>query len=259
MVSLDGPRKIHDPQCPMQNGKGSYDAATAGAKKLLLQHPANVRCTMTHPAPQLKELIDFFEDFGFKRSIIGPTINPIHSPSPVDFTEKDFAELSKQEEEFIPWILEKMASKEKIQYNPFDKFVGRIKNCAPKKDVKKCGACHGCTYVGADGSLFPCHRFGGMKEWQIGHILQEPDYDRYKKFWTDYRKILVSCESCWAWSICKGPCPWEILQQDGTFKNTTRFCEFLKARVEGAAYIYAWKQVHMPDNNGQKNNHNKNK
>lgn len=38
MVALDGPRKIHDAQCPTKDGKGSYIQATAGAKRAL-EHP----------------------------------------------------------------------------------------------------------------------------------------------------------------------------------------------------------------------------
>lgn len=33
MVSLDGPREVHDNQCPTKNNQGSYDAATANIKK----------------------------------------------------------------------------------------------------------------------------------------------------------------------------------------------------------------------------------
>lgn len=244
MVSLDGPKSIHDAQCPMHNGSGSFDLAAAGAKRLLKQSRATVRCTMAHPAPKLKELIDFFENFGFSRAIIGPTINPAFSPSSVDFTDADFLELARQEEDLIPWILEKSLKKEKLQYSPFHKFLARIQNCKPKTDVKKCGACHGCTFVGADGSLFPCHRFGGMKEWQIGHISVPPDYEKFKIFWAKYRNSLKNCESCWAWAICKGPCPWEIMKNDGTFNVNSRFCNFLKKRIEGAAYIYAWLEEH---------------
>lgn len=244
MVSLDGPQELHDQQCPTLSGKGSFAAAAKGAKKLLRVRPSNVRCTMIHPTPNLKELIDFFEKFGFKRALIGPTINPLMSPSSVDFTADDFNELARQEEALLPWILEKLSKKEKIEYSPFAKFLARIPNCAPKRNVKKCGACHGCTYVGADGSLFPCHRFGGMKEWQIGHISEPPDYGKMKKFWKEYRKSLVFCEKCWAWAICQGPCPWEQIQPDGTFNSQPRFCAFLKKRIEAAAFIYAWKLEH---------------
>lgn len=48
---------------------------------------------MAHPMPNLKEIVDFFDDFGFNHAIIGATVNPAQSPSPVDFTEEDFAEL----------------------------------------------------------------------------------------------------------------------------------------------------------------------
>ncbi len=242
MVSLDGPRKIHDAQCPTHDGKGSYNLATAGAKRMLTHRPVSVRCTATHPVPNLKELSDFFKDFGFGRALIGPTISPAHNTTPYDFTDEDFKELSRQNEALIPEMLEKSAI-----YAPFERLIARIDKCSSKGGSVKCGACHNCIFVDATGALFPCHRFGGMKEWQIGHISREPDIERYKKFWKDYRRSLVSCESCWAWPVCKGPCPWETVRPDGTFDKTIRFCEFRRHGVESAAYIYAWRQEHAKD------------
>ncbi len=242
MVSLDGPRSTHDAQCPTKEGKSSYDLVTAGAKRLLTQRHTAVRCTMTHPMPKLKELIDFFEDFGFKSCLIGGAHNPIKNQSSVDFTEEDYADHAKQDEALVPELLEKISKQQHMGYFPFDKIIANIKTCKQPCAIK-CGAGHGCLFVAADGVLYPCHRFGGMSKWQIGHISSGIDYGRYKKFWIDYRESLAqSCESCWAWPVCKGPCPWEIINPDGTFEKTLRFCDFRKARIELAAYIFAWQE-----------------
>lgn len=50
MVSLDGPQKLHDKQCPTQGGKGSYEMAVKGIKRLMARRRAvTVRGTMVHP------------------------------------------------------------------------------------------------------------------------------------------------------------------------------------------------------------------
>ena len=90
-----------------------------------------------------------------------------------------------------------------------------------------------------DGMLYPCHRFVGMEAWRIGTIEDGPDYGRCKKFWRDYRAcVAVKCESCWLWAQCKGPCPWEIAQADGSFKFSDRHCEQMEKHIKKAVAFY---------------------
>ena len=90
----------------------------------------------------------------------------------------------------------------------------------------KCGACRGTTTVGADGTLYPCHRFVGMDKWIIGSISNGPDYEKSKQFWCDYAKcVMETCSDCWAYPLCKGPCPWECAREDGTFALNEHSCE----------------------------------
>ena len=246
MVSLDGKKETHDAQCPTKNGRGSYDMAAAGAKRLLSKRQTDARCTMAHPMPNLKELIDFFERFGFRAARIGGAINIPQLQSPVDFTEEDYAEFARQNEAYIPEFLERTSSKKQIIYNPFHQLLENIKKCTTPNSIK-CGAGHSSLFVATDGTLYPCHRFGGMAKWKIGHISSGVDHARYKKFWLDYRNSLKhSCELCWAWSVCQGPCPWEVVKPDGTFEKAVRHCDFRKSYVEQAAYIYAWQQQPLP-------------
>ena len=234
MVSLDGPPEIHNRQCPTREGQGSFDAAAAGIKKLMARRRSvTVRCTMIHPAPRMLDLIRFFEDFGFTRIVLGRTVNPVN-PSSVDCTAEDFAGIDRQErEEVIPWILEKLAKGETPKYFPYATDL----NTEPKVSPFKCGACRGTTTVGADGNLYPCHRFVGMRAWQIGNISNGPDYERCKKFWRDYRlAVAQDCESCWMWAQCKGPCPWEIAQADGSFCGP-KHCDKAGQYIERSIYV----------------------
>jgi len=242
MVSLDGPPEIHDAQRPTRGGRGSFDAAAAGIKKLMARRRAvTVRCTMTHPVPRMLDLVRFFEDFGFARIVLGRAINPM-IPSPVDFTESDWKESERQEkEEIIPWLLDRLAVGEKPRYFPYAQFIAAQDEgtVTPEVSPFKCGACRGTTTVGADGTLYPCHRFVGMQAWRIGTISDGPDYERCKQFWRDYRSSIASvCESCWLWAQCRGPCPWDIAQADGTFSKPHRHCDLMKEYVKRAAYVY---------------------
>lgn len=256
MVSLDGPPEIHNAQCPTRAGQESFNAAAAGIKKLMARRRSvTVRCTMAHPAPRMLDLIRFFEDFGFTRIVLGRTVNPVN-PSPVDFTEDDFAECARQErEELTPWMLEKLTAGETPKYFPYAAFINEQEKgaCTSKVSPFKCGACRGTTTVGADGTLYPCHRFVGMKAWRIGSISSGPDYERCKQFWRDYRaSIAHDCESCWLWAQCKGPCPWEIAGADGSFRRPQRNCDLMKGYAESSAYFYVRKQMMAKEKSSKK-------
>lgn len=246
MVSLDGPPEIHDAQCPTRGGGPSFEQVTAGIRRLMARRRSvTVRCTMTHPAPRMLDLIRFFEEFGFTRIVLGRVVNPMH-PSPLDFTEEDEAECERQErEELIPWLLDKLARGDKPKYFPFASFIAEQDKDAPATAISpfRCGACRGTTTVGADGALYPCHRFMGMTAWQIGHIAEGPDLDKCKQFWRDYRAaIACDCETCWAWGQCRGPCPWDVARADGTFSLSPTHCDSVKRYIELAAYVYARKK-----------------
>lgn len=253
MVSLDGPRELHNSQCPMQNGDGSFDLAVTGIKKLMKKRRSvTVRCTMTHPVPNKMELIKFFENFGFSRIVLGRTVNPVN-PSPVDFTQDDYVSANQQElNEIIPWILDKLKKGETPKYFPYSRFIKKYEgNNLQPPSIFRCGACRGTTTVGADGTLFPCHRFVGMKNWKIGHIQTGPDYEKCKQFWRNYRKAIAKkCSFCWLWNNCGGPCPWEIAQSDGTFKITTRYCFDVEEHFKLASYIFVKKQRQNVENEG---------
>lgn len=241
MVSLDGPKELHDKQCPTQSGQGSFDAAAKGIKKLMARRRSvTVRGTMIHPLPKMLDLIKFYEEFGFTRMVIGKSTNPVNASS-VDCDACDLEEYFRQSsEEIVPWIVDKIQKGETPKYNPYSGIIEGLENGKISKKVSpfKCGAARGTTTVGADGTLYPCHRFTGMKEWQIGNIFDGPDYERCKNFWRNYHKTTVGrCSVCWQYSICKGPCPWELANANGTFREPYQ-CRHSEEYIKNAAYIY---------------------
>ena len=222
MVSLDGPKELHNGQCPTRGGEGSYDLAVEGIKKLM------ARRTMAHPAPNMMKLVRFFEDFGFTRIVLGRVYNPVYQ-SCCDLDEKDFVDLEKQmKEEVVPWMLSELKAGRRPKYFPFSGVVDKDEKTDPSEPISpfRCGACRGTTTVGADGTMYPCHRFVGMKNWIVGSVENGPDIEKCKDFWRKYREFVkANCFACWAYPFCHGPCPWEVAQSDGTFKLNKHHCE----------------------------------
>jgi radical SAM protein with 4Fe4S-binding SPASM domain len=151
-------------------------------------------------------------------------------------------------QELIPWMIEKLAAGETPKYYPYGSFVRELEEGKRTTRVSpfKCGACRGTTTVGADGTLYPCHRFVGMQAWRVGNVADGPDYERCKQFWRDYRASLSGvCQACALWTQCQGPCPWEIARGDGSFTFSPRICDHVKAHIERAAYVY-WRKQTLP-------------
>ena len=242
MVSLDGPKDLHDGQCPTRNGGGSYELAVAGIRRLMAHGgKVTVRCTMAHPAPDAMALIRFFAELGVARVVLGTVRNPAF-PSDCDFTDADNLAFERcMEREILPWMLsEKAAGREPI-YDPFDEIATLQGEREPPEKVTafRCGACHGAMAVGPDGTLYPCHRFVGMAAWAIGRVEDGPDRSRCEAFWRNYRACMKRpCASCWAYRACQGPCPWEIAHADGTFRWDEKLCrETCKWIQHGVYYL----------------------
>ena len=241
MVSLDGPKALHDAQCPTRDGQGSWDLAVAGIRRLMARRRrVTVRCTMAHPIPDMMGLVRFFDDFGFTRIVLGPVENPMF-PSACDFTDEDrLSEERQREERIIPWMLAETAAGRKPKYDPFEDLEADLERPEPPAPSPfRCGACHGTTTVGADGVLYPCHRFVGLKAWAVGDIDRGPDLERCRQFWRDYRAcIKETCSRCWAYRLCGGPCPWSIARKDGSFALNERACEATRRWImQGAWYL----------------------
>lgn len=255
MVSLDGPPDIHNAQCPFHDGSGSFDAAAAGIKRLMARRKqVTVRCTITNQRPRLLDLIRFFEDFGFTRIALGLAKNPV-GDSGVDCDEATIAEYDRQqEEEVFPWILQELESGRIPKYFPYSQALreqaARSQPATRANGSKglRCGACHGTATVGADGAMYPCHRFVRMTQFVIGGIGNPPAEDRVRRFWNDYyAQVNPQCTECWAAAICRAPCPWDLALSDGTLSlREPSECPRALQFLERTAWLHWWLQTKHP-------------
>lgn len=174
---------------------------------------------------------------GESRIVLGRVFNPVY-PSPCDLTPEDSAELERQMNEIvIPWMLDELKAGRTPKYFPFSGVLEEKLEAEPISPFR-CGACRGTMTVGADGTLYPCHRFVGMKKWIIGTIWDGPDVERCKSFWREYHAMSRKhCFSCWAYQFCKGPCPWEVAHADGSFIINERNCDEAKHWIMQGAWF----------------------
>lgn len=252
LVSHDGPKEIHDKQCPDRKGLGSFEQVSRGAKNIInRQKNVKVRNTMISPCPDINKLVNFYERFGFSGVHLGPAGNPEFSKSKYDFSEEDYFRFYKQMEMMLPDILEKLKNKHPVFYDPYWKFAAQLD---PFKGVRKisvsnCGAAGaGGLYVNVDGKIYPCHHFYDMESWVIGDINKPLDINKLKQFWKRYTACLKNCKTCWAALICENACAANQMGKNGFFNEKVAFCNAKRYHLERVGYYYYHKESLLESN-----------
>lgn len=247
MVSLDGPKEIHDKQCPTQNGKGSYDTAIANIDKIMkVASDVSVRCTLTHPMTDLSRLIDFFKQRKFSRIVIEPALNSELATSPVDMDIADIQSLIAQERDELLQILPLMLNDKKPQRFIYDmelKIFSSPQAVSASESASPvfCHAGGSNICFDSEGKVFPCSKFVGLHNYSMGDISGELDHSVFKRLWDDFSVIRNNfCSSCWAFAICPGICPSEFISEAGVLnsKRQSLRCARTLAKIENAAYLY---------------------
>lgn len=92
--------------------------------------------------------------------------------------------------------------------------------------------------VDPDGSIYPCDRFAGAPEWQVGHIdstsLDEAWIASELKY-SIIRELMKECASCRWNSVCGGGCKWDRVYT--TREEQTDFCSSVSKYFEALVRI----------------------
>lgn len=241
MVSLDGNEKLHDSQCPSKKKEGSFISALAGINKILYRRKElSVRATLISPFKvKIQELMEYFKNIGFEKIVIGPVSQAVGCPNVFSFTEKDYKELSNQENELLEETISILSSGKTPPYSAFKLGFKKIAFGNLGIRVNRCGAAVTNNALDTMGDYYPCHRFIGMDSWKVGNITKGLDNEKCKMFWVKYNKTIKDyCGICWAYPLCSGPCPWDLCKLDGTMEFSNLKCSYMKEYTKKIAYIF---------------------
>jgi len=112
----------------------------------------------------------------------------------------------------------------------------------------RCGVGRGCTTVGIDGKLYPCHRYVGMENYVLGDVVTGIDRQKFTDYLRSYFTTKSKCEQCWAINICGGYCPWYVSNQDGTSSYPKDWwCDEVKSWLEQGIWLYDTLRKRFPD------------
>jgi uncharacterized protein len=247
MISLDGPREIHDRMRPFAGGQGSFDRAATQVKRLMERRGSvTVRCTLSNQCLDRPGIVEFLENFGFARVAMSRCTGTVDHRGPYDLGPEENVVLKEQDRYFMDRLLGQLSRGDRIRFNP---WASAIRNIHDRQNRRmRCGVGRGCTTVGVDGRLYPCHRYIGMEPYVLGHVSTGIDQRKLVSYLQGYFATKAKCEHCWAINICGGYCPWYVSCRDGCFQPPQDWwCEEVLGWYEQAIWLYDTLRAGYPD------------
>lgn len=221
MVSLDGPKEIHDRYRVFPSGKGTFDTTLANLKKIKRYYPVyfkdkvSINAVISPPYP-FASVITFFS----RRKLFEPIkesviINPVNGCDTTFFHDFDLEdELKKLPVEFHKLRMKYKRALIRGQYDRLtiekslllDDFfaISRRKMQPLEEAAPPFGAClpgQRRLLVNTKGKFFMCERVGA--NYEIGDVENGLNFKRIYDFITAYDEFFKECSNCWALRLCK--------------------------------------------------------
>lgn len=241
MVSIDGPKEIHDAQRPYANGKGSYDSLIPKIKKLLKDMPdvTGHAVLVGNTDPEIVK--DALQAIGFKSIHITPASQNLfdNNHGKANISRDNQSLLQEREREAKIWLKHIQSKDADALKQLMNKSVLRqaiISLLHNSKKVHACGAGVGMVAVSVTGDVYLCHRFVGQDEYKIGNVFNKSlSLGEYQKSPTIYN---AKCSACFARYYCAGGCKHDNAGACGSVAIPAEdMCRLKCLELELAAYI----------------------
>jgi uncharacterized protein len=239
LISLDGPKHLHDAIRKDANGDGTFDKIISNLNMLRDQgvRPPYIRATFSTTPSYLLERLRFCADLKSQGLISGCSIEPAILSEACQKQQGQY-DMKVFEEEFHEaalWYLNRIRIHNPFPFMFFDKFIKRLKESSPK--CSECGAGNYYYTVGPKGGIYSCHRQEGTK---IGHMESGIDSELAAQ-WQDNRYYHnPSCVNCWARNWCGGGCRQAAISLTGNIhKRHAIICSFRRLYVKEALWLYS--------------------
>lgn len=239
LISIDGPKHIHDKNRVYKNGSGTFDDIL---NKLSILKKFNkgfsIRATVdNNDFIYLLDNIDFFISLGAHQVHIANLIKYCDDCTDFPININELKVIAKKYDNSFKAIKDSFVKGENPYYKPFLNALQKINNT--NKTLVSCGFMKGTTAVSVDGFLYPCHRFVGMQGFDFGDIYKGIDASKMKKICDALDNSTKKCLSCFAKYICARSCVRDIAKNAGKFIEFPKdYCDLLRKDVVNYLSIY---------------------
>lgn len=224
LLSFDGTRRIQDSHRPFANGSGS-GACVINAMALLRRRGISIRTRATvtddmATAQTLDQMERECREYGVGSLALSPVDarRPLPPGMQVSETAADTLQslIEGRLQSDVAALRSGCASTSLI--DSCRSWLSRLVRGRPA-GIRRCGACFGMSAVATDGAIFPCHRFVGMTEYQIGHIAEGGRcIDAVQRLLSSADEALSHrCSTCVASTLCGGDCLYHLADGIGGF------------------------------------------
>lgn len=259
LVSIDGPKYMHDRYRVFPNGKGSYDEAIRGLRVLLDVYPqhlhSKIGLNMVVPAfGWIKKLEELWENEPWLPRTIRAVASIMIPPDSLDISHLS-SKLGRSDL-CQEWLLSfERPRKELITptSNIFDNSMLKIHRRslfdAPRSTFFPNGCCIPGVqkvYVTADGEYRMCERAHGVPP--IGTVDTGIDFGKIRHIIEEYcSRSFLDCRTCWAISICR--LCFKDAYESGhfTMEKKRRACSAQKKSLSEDLTVYCMTTLDYPE------------
>ncbi len=239
-ISIDGDADTQNVNRPLKNKRPSYP--TVEGKSILFlgktkQDQTSARTTITSNSVE--------RAFDNILHILAMGFYSVHTETAEGTTgrgflsSEDYRALENRIDLIADELMRKISRNEFFGYSNIIKFLKHLN--ANGKNFYSCAAGRGYVAVGANGDIFPCHRFVNST-YRMGNVMAGTFDRRWEKEIHVNTNVFsrVPCNSCWARFLCGGDCiaVSEDYYKDVTTPNPMR-CELIKHVIETAIMVYS--------------------
>lgn len=209
-VSLDGPKEINDNQ-RYGNVGSVHDQAVKTIQRLKLKGiPVAIKCIVTKKSfNKLNDIARYLTSLG-ATSIAFADVSRIPQESEFFLSDDDVKVYAEDLSDILVQNLNQLAAGERVAI--IAPIFGILRQLITKtRAIHHCSAGREYLAVTADGDVYPCHGFVGIKEFKMGNVHDE-DFpgDAYNEIKNIFNNTSIytskECCSCWARFLCGGCC-----------------------------------------------------
>lgn len=213
VISMDGPREVHDQNRPMKTGGGSYDSARQGLSCLQDAGAGfHIRATWVPGTAEYDRVLSHLAGLAGDARKVSVAL---------EFERAG----SEGAEAWNRVLCERFqaaragADGPPPDLNPVLDQVLR----ADQAPVLRCEAGDAGMSVTPDGRLYPCQVTASMKQYGLGTIRKGLDAEGKRNQAAFLGIHSEACGACWAQGLCAGPCPLSVpIPSDGALCRTNK-------------------------------------
>ncbi len=238
MISMDGPKNIHNKNRPFINGKGSYNKIIENLKKLdenCIDY--SLRATIAPDCKNLVEIIQFFENLGKLYYFDFEVSSKFKVDHQVLYNDEIIESLDKQYKDICDFFFTKIKNNEIIYCENI--YLSFSKLYFQQADLIFCTSGFTGVTINADGTVYSCQTVSNNIENNIGNISDGIDKVKLNKLISPPVEDIEKCNFCWCKYLCSGNCfADKIVEGISIYDCLEDRCKLTKMKWENYINLY---------------------